>query len=335
MSRGIQVGAQVVGEIALDLERVRGEGGPASPCLVLPVTVSMHSRDASQALAVTNLVCTLYSGEIIPAYQVGQPVTFDLMGGLPVRSTRFAPNPHCMEISFPLSTSLIHRLEDRRHRTEDKAFFGHLTVSGTVAWLVASGGEAPGNRSMKPIPGYAFDSNLGICFILAPFQETRVDTIVVRVSASTWIDHVLPGLGLDHVRLVEISLPRSGGALPEAIGPFFDGARRDYDAGRYRECVQKCRDVRYAVEKHVGATAQRPVGEAIQDRVGWPLAEAERRFLNQCWRALADFTSASHHQHAFFAADANACLLLSAVLLEFLQNLVVAPPAGDGSGVLP
>jgi hypothetical protein len=330
-ARAIQVGTRAVGEITLDADRVRGEGGPHNPRLVLPVTIRMHTRPAAETLTLTELVCTLYAGSIGPAGQIGQPAIVDLTRGLPARSNPHGSTPSYHEIQFPLSDALISLLEEHRHRTENKAFAGWLTISATVAWLAALGGESPLSQNIRAIPDFPFGTDMGICFTLAWFQDTIVENLSVPVSASVWIDSVLPGLGLDHLRLVEIALPHAGGALPDSVIPLFDAARRDYDEGRYRESIQKCRDVRTRVEKHLGATKHHPVGDAIGDRVASPLNDDEREFLNQSWTALVDFTSAAHHQPAYVAADAKVCLLLTAVLLEFLQGLLAAPPLGHGS----
>lgn len=326
--RGIQVNTHQIGEISVDLEQVRGDGGPHSPRLVVPIEIVLHQRPVAQALAVTGLALTLHAGEINPITQIGQPVACDLSHGFPARSSPDAPSRTVQYVHFPLTEASIALIEHHRHRAPENMFQGWLKASVSVAWLFAAGGEAPGPRSLRPFPDYPFDVNMGICVGLAPFLETRIENIALWVPASTWINKVLPGIGLNHLRLVEMFLPRVGGALPAEIIPHFDAARADYDAGRYRECIQKCRDVRKPIETLLGAKKSRPVGDALADVLGAPLPEDQRSFLNQWWNALVDFSSAAHHQTTYTQADARACLLLTATILEYLQSLLSPAPLG-------
>lgn len=334
-SANIQVGTHLIGEITLKENQVRGEGGPYNPRLVVPVEINLHQRPAMQAIAVTSLTYTFYCGEISPSTQIAEPVTHDLTASFPARSNPHGPSRSYLEMHFQASETMIVQMEARRHRSPDTTFQGWVTISASIAWMVAAGGEAPGAGSLRPMPDYSFEMTMGICVSVAPFLETSVGNLSIRLPASTWIDKVLPGLGLDHLRLVEIALPRSGGAVPGEVVPHFDAARRDYDFGRHRECIQKCRDVRNLIEKHLGASKAHPVGDALADLAGLPLPQDQRRFLNQCWIALADLTSAAHHQMAYSTADARACLLLTAVLLEYLQMLLDAPPLGYGARTTP
>lgn len=327
-SRGIQVNAHQIGEISVDLEQVRGDGGPYNPRLVVPIEIVLHPRPVAQALAVTSLTCTLYAGEIAPTTQIGEPVTCDVSHGFPARTSPDAPSRTVRYMHFPLTDASIALTERHRHRAPENMFQGWLTASVSVAWLFAAGGQVPGPRSVRSFPDYPFDLNMGICIGLAHFLGTRIENIPLWVPASTWINKVLPGVGLNHLRLVEMFLPRVGGALPAEIIPHFDAARLDYDAGRYRECIQKCRDVRKPIETLLKATRSRPVGDALADVLGTRLPEDQRKFLNQWWNALVDFSSAAHHQTAYTQADARACLLLTATILEYLQSLLSPAPLG-------
>lgn len=331
----IRVGTNVIGEITLNENQVRGEGGPYNPRLVVPVEVNLHQRPAAQTIAITSLAYTFYYGEISPSTRVGEPVMRDLTAGFPARSNPQGPSRSRQEMQFQASEAMIIQMEAHRHRSPDTSFQGWLTVSASIAWMLPAGGEAPGPHNLRPIPDYPFDMTMGICLSVAPFLGTSVDNLSIRLPAAIWIDNVLPGLGLDHLRLLEIALPRVGGVVPAEVIPHFDAARRDYDAGRYRECIQKCRDVRNLIEKHLGASKGHPVGDAVADLAGLPLLQDQRRFLNQCWVALVDLTSAAHHQTAYSTADARACLLLTAVLLEYLQMLLTPPPLGHGARTTP
>jgi hypothetical protein len=112
--------------------------------------------------------------------------------------------------------------------------------------------------------------------------------------------------------------------FPESLLPIFDAARRDYDLGSYRECIQKCRDVRHAVERHLGATNASPVATVIGDRLGLPTDAPQRAFLRHTWIGFTDLTNASHHLstvQGMLRADAHVCLLTAALLLEYICQL--------------
>jgi hypothetical protein len=161
--------------------------------------------------------------------------------------------------------------------------------------------------------------------IFAPFWSLAIGSLPLRIPTAHWLEKVLPGLGLDSLRLIEITLPSGGGPLPHAVVSYFDQARSDYDGGRYREAIQKCRDVRHAIEEHLGAIKERPVADVVAERVKLPPGAPQRPFLDGIWRALADLTSAAHHKEAskhLTQADASACLLLTALVVEYIETLL-------------
>jgi hypothetical protein len=146
------------------------------------------------------------------------------------------------------------------------------------------------------------------------------------------VNNVIPGLGLDRLRLIEIRVPSPGGSLPGAVVSLFDAARRDYDDGRYRECIQKCRDVRHAVEQYLGATGQNnTVADQVAARLALPPNDPRHALIDQTWQGLAALTSQAHHiAHLDLSsvADARAALLLTASLLDYLGHLFAPPPIG-------
>lgn len=111
----------------------------------------------------------------------------------------------------------------------------------------------------------------------------------------------------------------------------FDAARREFDNGRYRECLQKCRDVRHEVEKLLHA--RNSEGQRVADRLAQrgliPGDSLQWRFLDGVWAATAGLTSGAHHNAdlTFTAREARAALLITAVLVEFVSEL--EPLRGD------
>ncbi len=84
------------------------------------------------------------------------------------------------------------------------------------------------------------------------FWGARIVDFPVQVLAERWVKQVLPELGLNSLRLVEVALPTPGGFYPELAPTSFDEAQQGYDPGNYRACIEKCRYVRHAIEEHVG-----------------------------------------------------------------------------------
>jgi hypothetical protein len=163
-------------------------------------------------------------------------------------------------------------------------------------------------------------------FSYVPKLTIPIDDLFAQVPASIWVDRVLPPLGFSSLRLIEIALPMANSLLPEDLLSSFDFARRDYDLGKYRECIQRCRDVRNGVEHSLGATKQHPVADVIGDRLGLPADAPQRAYLRNTWAGFADLTNAAHHLstvQGMLRADAHVCLLTVALLLEYISQLSI------------
>jgi hypothetical protein len=158
----------------------------------------------------------------------------------------------------------------------------------------------------------------------APFQTVQFDNLEFQVDSSRWVHQVLPGFDLDHIRIIEINLPH-GGSLPNGAAAFFDEARRDYEGGRYGDCIAKCRRLREVVEKQLGATKGAPIAEIVGNRLRWTTDAPQRTVIDSSWKALVDITNVAHHPERpglFSAPDARFGLLLTSVLLEYVQALL-------------
>ena len=319
----IQVHNRRIGTITLDEQRVRGEGGAHDPRILLPFSITMEPQPSGAMLALTELRCSLHlTSPCFPNNQVGPSATISLLENMSCRSSIHGSAPGQIEVRLPLTEQLIASLEAHRHRHPEGNFDAYLSLHVTVAWVAATGNALPAEARL--LQGHPLDSSLGPFSLLAPLWYPRIDDLSVRISASVWVDQVLPSLGFSSLRLIEITLPTANGLLLEGIIASFDAARRDYDLGNYRECIQKCRDVRNAIERHLSATQQHPVADVIGDRLGLPTGAPQRPFLRNVWTGFADFTNASHHQstvQGLLRADAHVCLLLTALLLEYINQL--------------
>lgn len=326
----VSVGNFYVGSVELKEGQVGGEGGPHDPRLVLPLKVTMNPRPAGEMIALIHLNCSLHlvasGASAFDNNQTGPSVSVDLLPGFPCRSLPDGPNESEVALRLPLRPSLVARIESHRHAMGGKDFTAVLRIRGTAAWVTGTGNNVasrPGSTDPSVTADHPFPIGMDRFSFLAPFWNCRIEDISVRIHESHWVDSVLPGLGLDRLRLVEVALPASGGPLPDGMVKHFDAARKDYDSGRYRECVQKCRDVRYDVEGAVRADTGMGVADGVARKVGLDMKGPEHAFLDTCWKALADLTNAANHlKDEFGAPDARACLILTAVVVEYLEGLL-------------
>ncbi len=322
-----------IGAVGLDYDQVRGEGGPDDARLVFPLMVRLHPQKEEATLALTRLSCALHlSSPPQSSNRIGDVVDLPLTG-------MHTSTPHggfyTFEMRLPVSQPLVARFEEHRHSAPDKAFRGTLSVALAVSWVYRTNStydEAMPASRRFPKDEWPFNFDVGASF-LVPFWNFEPDPLEFRIPAASWIDNVLPGLGLDRLRLIEIAVPVAGGPLPAGVVSMFDDAQRDYDAGRYRECVGKCRDVRHAVEQHLGATKAQPVADVVAAQLSLPAGGAEQTFLDDAWKALGDLTNSAHHigtagVPAYSAAATRTCLFLTATLLDYLRQLYMPPPIG-------
>ncbi len=312
-----------IGTVALSLNSVRGEGGPRDPRLLLPLTVTLDPRPPGQMIALLDLTCQLHRTppgvQASETNQVGSPVTVNLLPGLRCRSLPSGPNDQQVMVRIPLTQPLITSLEAHRHTMPAADYLGALRLSATVAWVRETWEPQFFDAQSSPFP-----HGFGMLSTFAPFWTTQIEALDLRVPASAWVSNVLPGLGLDHLRLIELELPSTNGSLPDTLLPLFDEAQRDFSLGRYRESVAKCRDIRYAIEGHLKAAKARPVYVVVTEQLGLDTATPQSMFLKGLWDTFYEITNAGHHPTSgqrLARADAHACLNLTALLLEYLEQI--------------
>lgn len=335
-------GTHIIGAFSIDTARITGEGGPHDPRLVLPLTLTSHAVESGAQLALCSLTCALHVGmSVLPSNQYGPEVTVrPWQGGL---LRLFPLQPQTLEARIPLTLPLLSQIEEQRHSRADKAFAGTLRFHGTMAWVAQAFNATPNPLAPAPytIPiGKApFPNAMGMLFQLVPFDSTRIENLPFSVPRESWIAQVLPGLGFTNLRLVELTLPSSGGPLPESVVSDFDSACREYDGGRYRECIQKCRDIRTAVEGYFKAmdadytpapreTDAKFVYNIVKRRLRLADDSPQYVYMKCSWNAWINLASAGHHSRDYTAADAQACLYHSVILLQYLTDLFKAPPVG-------
>jgi hypothetical protein len=299
---------------------VRGEGGPLHPQLVVPLTIEMASMPAEAMVATIWVRCTLLT-MAIPRSVVTQPATEMLMEGFPARSLPHGAPSHTAQLRFFLTPSELEALERHRHAASGDPFMLYLGVEAVVAGLRTHNQVNPG----QPIEPSAWDHSFGLVSEVLPFWNTRIEPVWVGIEQSTWIREVLPGLGYDGSRLIEIDFPPSLPDHPSAAGEW-DKARRAFDERRYGDCVAECRDVLSMWNRQLGATKTRPLATVIGEKRGWPAGDSRLAFLDAVWKAATDVMNVPHHPEGrtaaqqFEAADARLMLLVTAALSGYVNS---------------
>jgi hypothetical protein len=327
----ITLASRIVGRIRLDPGTIRAQGGgPADARLIVPVTVEMHSRPVDEMLALIELAGALHLDPGDPAgSRVGVPHVVRLVNGMPCRSLPDGPAPAVVEMEFPLSPVGVARLEDARRRVGPDTFALHLALTGTVAWVGRTNGEIQTGDELSP-----FGTSMGLHSELTVFWSTTIGTLTVGIDVSVWVANVLPGLGVDRVRVVEFTFPPSLPGVASA-GARWDEACMALAHGKENDAIAACRGVIRAWSKQLGGTRQRHVADILGERTGWPPDDPRRTLLDAVWQGILNVANAPHHQedqavpfHASLA-DAQFHVMMTAIVSNYVAELSQRSPASQ------
>ena len=264
-----------------------------------------------------------------PATRIGLVDSHDLIDNMACRSIPSGNTTTLVDLRFPLTLPLVERLEAARHASPEEEFVAHVHLDGVVAWLRTTHGEAPlpGETIEDTQPGGLW--GLGLHSEVSLFWLAKIDPLRLAIDTSSWVRNVLPGLGYDRVRLLEIifppPLPPVGNAARQ-----FDAARKALEAKRYSDCLSATRGVISAWNRYLDATKSNPVQDVLGNRLGWEADDPRRALLQGLWKTLTDFANVPHHPEGqrhgqpFDAgpADAELQLMLIAVVSEYLGDLL-------------
>jgi hypothetical protein len=327
----IKVGlSRTVGRIRVDPGMIRGEAGPLEPRLVIPTKIEMYPRPASEMLALIRLTGMLHVGDSNnPATQVGLPATVDLLRGMNARSIPHGPSTHVVDLRIQLSIYAVHRLEAARHAVIDGDFTLTLRLDGPVVWIRNTRGEARTAPGQPPAvdANDPFKMQFGLHSDLSVLWTTEIDQLRLQIDQSVWINNVLPGFGIDNVRLVQVVLPPD---LPDIgnAAKIFDDAQRAYHGKRYEDCIGKCRGIIRAWNKQLSATNKQHLAELVGNAQKWPEDDPRRMLLDSIWQALLGAGNVAHHPEDRAAAyeptahDARLHLMMTALVSEYLHQVL-------------
>lgn len=313
-------GARSVGTVFVE-SGVRGEGGPVRPELVVPLTIQLDAQPEDAMVAVVSLRAQLLTEQNAPpSSAVCQPVSESLVPGFHAHSIPEKAHDHVVHLRFFLTQAEVEDVEQRRHAANSDVFVLHLRLDPVVAGLRSY--NRCGTASARDETPW--DAQYGMLSDVLPFWTASIQQPVrIEIEQSTWLRDVLPGLGYDRSRLVEVTFPPP---LPDhtSAAAQFDKAKRALDERRYGDCVKECRGLLNMWEKHYGATGTRRLADVIADDRGWPEGDIRRQLLDALWKEVGDIANAPHHPESDLSAerfderDARLVLLLTAALSEYV-----------------
>ena len=217
----------------------------------------------------------------------------------------------------------MEELERRRHASRGDIFNLYLQLEPTVIGLKSFSRRQPGSTPEPRI----WDHKYGEYAELAVFwAANQPPALRVDVETSTWVRSVLPGLGHDRVRLIEVTLPPALPEQPNAAAEF-DRARAALDTRRYDDAVVACRGLLRMWASQFGATKSKPAATVVAEQLGWTEDDGRRRLLDALWKATTGFVNTPHHPEnttataALDMRDARLFVLLTAVLSEYLGSI--------------
>lgn len=327
-STSLTVGDRHVGSIAVDADRIGAGGGPEAPALEIPLELELLSNPPGETVALTTLAVTVSCG--LPAANKWTRLgTTELRwpagdrGGLIVSPTSGRPYRHTATAVIDLHEPRLRALDASADVAAGAGMAMRLDLSPTFAWVQWVANEIPTRNSVADRAVVNAPHWLGLVSDAHPIWDARSSDLTVTISRERWAETIIPALGLDRVRLVSVRLPRSTVVLPPELVDRFDAARRHFELGEYRASIQGLRDLRTAVEKALGATRKKPLAARIAEVRGIDPNDPLPRFYGGIRDALAALDNAAHHDFAPHArSDARAALLLTAVLLEAIEDLI-------------
>lgn len=329
-TKEISLFGQSIGTVFVDGTTIRGEGGPINPQLVVPLEIQLNDQPDEAMLAIARLRSLLGTGQgVQAATAVCPPACVDLIGTNPAFRVASRPSGQYkeqVELRFFLTPAQVEELERRRHASRADVFCLSLALEPTVVGLKNFNRNTAGK---PPAPG-VWDAKYGMYAELAWFWAVNGPSALrVDVETSTWVRNVLPGLGYDRLRLIEITLPPPLPDQPSA-GAEFDKAKAALDTRRYEDCVAACRGLLTMWKQGSGATDGKRLAEVVAKRLGWADGDARRQFLDVLWKAATDFVNAPHHPEGggqggpLDHRDARLTLMMTALLSEYLGTV---PPS--------
>lgn len=320
-------GGPAIGKVSITESEVRGEAGPLAPQLVIPLKFELDPRPPDKSLAVFQLRASLYKDQqTFPTSLACQPIFLGQTDGFlawSMNNGRVGSNR--VELRFAINALEIAALEYQRHASPTDVFQLYLKLQPAIAGLQHFNEFQPAQHT--PLSGPWDHLQFGMYSQMYPFWSASIQTMFLRLERTTWIERVLPGLGYDQLRLLEVLLPPP---LPShtSAATEFDKAKRALDEHRYSDCAAACRGLIGIWETTLGASREQRIADVVASRLSWSQGDLRRRFLDDLWKAANDIANVAHHPEGQSPApqpveyrDARLLFLVVTSLSEYLGQL--------------
>ncbi|MDA8385227.1 MAG: hypothetical protein M0Z88_03050 [Actinomycetota bacterium] len=291
---------------------------------MIALTVSMNPQPKDRLLALIGLSARLGYQQHVPDHALAcKPISENLVAGFPVHSIPEAPTSHQVNLTFFLTQLDVEAMESKRHEGHPDIIQLYLDIRPVVAAVETFNEQ----KYFNDVPESPWPTQYGLYAQVMPFWTARVDPVSIQIERSKWVRDILPGLGYDRARLLEVTFPPSLPDVPSAARAF-DDARRALDDGRYDDSIAACRGILKMWEKHLAA--QNKPGVRIADKLaqaqGWIDGDVRRNLIDTYWSRIIDTASAPHHPEGnpeielFAAHDARLVLFVTAALSQYLAD---------------
>lgn len=319
----ITVGSRHTGTVTVDPTEVRGEGGSSRPQLIVQAKLELENRPADSQLAIIRMKASLHSDQVASASKmVCAPVDISLIDNMNYRSFPEGPDhANTAELRFLFTLHELAALETLRHHSQAA---GGLNLTLRIEPVIA-GIHTLGQFNQPPDSSpwgnqHAMHSQMFI------FWNVSVNVVQVQISRQTWIKKVLPGVGFDRLRLMEVMLPPP---FPDHVSAAreFDAARRALDELRYEDCIGHCRGLISIWGKALGSSKDKRLADAVAERLRWDESDPRRQFLDDIWKSATDLANIPHHpegqdsKRSVEVRDARLFFSLVAGLSEYLGSI--------------
>jgi hypothetical protein len=304
-----------IGKVIVNPKEIRGVGGWHNPYLHIPIKTQLYPREKGEQIALIRLTASLHLTENQDiTNQFGTKISYDFINNLPNRSsTSTTPSEGGAQLLFSLTHEQIKQLEDLRHKPNSNLY---LYLEPVIARMKHTDGA---NLTFGDYQEGVLQVDFSYLWVAA------IGTLRLETAEMKWAENIFPGIGYDRFRLIEITLPSSSKLVPNNAIELFDKARGDYDTANYNGCVEKCRFVIEAIERHLSVPAHtHKLGDAVAGALGWSVDLDQCKFLNLACQAHFKLTSVAHHYPSTISllpADAQIALHSIATLLEYLGQL--------------
>jgi hypothetical protein len=292
-----------VGRISLEVDAVRGTGGPDFPKLVLPLDLRLTGLrqtkpDGTELLPITLLYL---SGEF---YSPEQRVVTKFRKDLATYSDGSYTLENQVQVEVPLDLLSLERIEQERKGDLRAA----LQIEGLVAVHASKGG-------------------------IVRFEQTMISSALnFVVPKSHWVEKVLPQLGYGALELIEVKITSNGlpSGIPKAVEEIRQ-ARTYLHNGDWEKAVGHCRNTMEAILNsrplQIPSTSKFAikVDEFIRDHLSVNLGGKQSKLLADEMKLLWEVCSHAVHPTPadyFKREDANFIVRNTTAILEYVSKVL-------------